>query len=266
MSQSLAAAKPRAPIFTLAAVCDTYPEMLSSSQPSHPEHPLLADRDRLDAILDIMYAKIQKTLFPGNPGRRRPRAETDRSSNAHDRERILEGTGVSADDVLSEAFLGLLEYSPERLEGTWEGLAVRIARNKAVDALRAATKGLRGTETRPALRLVSGDAQGKGPDGERVPPLFEVIRSNWGDPETEYIVLQDVLKLRDLAREFLDDRDREIFFAIHFLGHSRREVSARLGLTSQRIGQIYNAALRRLETHPDYPYKLDNQQQGGADD
>ena len=140
------------------------PEMLSSPQPSHPEHPLLADRDRLDAILDIMYAKIQKTLFPGHPGWSRPRAETGRSSNAHHRERILEGTGVSADDVLSEAFLGLLEYSPERLEGTWEGLAVRIARNKAVDALRAATRGLRGTEysapTAPSVgRCSKGKAQ-----------------------------------------------------------------------------------------------------------
>ena len=240
--------------------------MLSSPQPSHPEHPLLADRDRLDAILDIMYAKIQKTLFPGHPGWSRPRAETGRSSNAHHRERILEGTGVSADDVLSEAFLGLLEYSPERLEGTWEGLAVRIARNKAVDALRAATRGLRGTEYRPPLRLVSGDAEGEGPDGAAKPAPFELLPSNWGDPEAEYLVLQDVLDLRDLAREVLDDRDLGIFFAIHFSGHSRREVGARLGLTGQRIGQIYNAALRRLETHPDYPYKLDNQQQGGADD
>ena len=138
--------------------------MTSTSQASESKHPLLADRERLEEILDIMYAKIQKTLFPRNP-RRRPRAETSGFINADDRERIREGAGFSADDVLSEAFLGLLEYSPERLKGTWESLAVTIAGNKAADAFRASTKGLRGTDHRPELRIVSGDAEGKGPDG-----------------------------------------------------------------------------------------------------
>ena len=230
--------------------------MISTSQASESKHPLLADRDRLGKILDIMYAKIQKTLFPRNP-RQRPRAETGGLINADDRERIREGTGFSADDVLSEALFGLLEYSPERLKGTWEGLAVTIAGNKATDALRASTKGLRGTDHRPELRIVSGDAGGKGPDGEREPALFEVLPSNCGDPEAEYLELEYVLKLRDLTRELLDDREQEIFFAIHFDGYSRKEVGDRLGLTSQRIGQIYKAVLHRLETHPDYP-KLDN--------
>ena len=234
--------------------------MTSTSQASESKHPLLADRERLEEILDIMYAKIQRTLFPGNP-RRRPRAETGGFINADDRERIREGAGFSADDVLSEAFFGLLEYSPERLKGTWESLAVTIAGNKAADAFRASTKGLRGTDHRPELRIVSGDAEGKGPDGEREPALFEVLPSNCGDPEAEYLELEYVLKLRDLVRKVLDDREQDIFFAIHFDGYSRKEVGDRLGLTSQRIGQIYKAALSRLETHPDYPshpFKLDN--------
>jgi len=210
-----------------------------------------------------MYAMIQKTLFPRHPGQRRPRVGTGQTSNADGIERILKGNGVSADDVLNKAFLALLEYSPKRLEGTWEGLAVRIAENKAVDALRASTKGLRGTDHRPELRIVSGDAERKGPDGEREPSLFEVLPSN-SDPEAEYFLLQDVLKLRDLAREVLSERDREIFLAIHFDGYSRTEVGEQLGLTSQRIGQIYNGALRQLETHPGYPFKFE--QQGGTDE
>ena len=36
----------------------------SSPQPSDFEHPLLADPERLENILDIMYAMIQKVLFP----------------------------------------------------------------------------------------------------------------------------------------------------------------------------------------------------------
>ncbi len=178
----------------------------------------------------------------------------DELSNANNQERILVGNAVSADDVLSEALIGLLQYPPEDLNGTWEGLAITIARNKAIDALRASQTGLRGTDHRPQLHIVSGDADSEGPDGETEPTLFEVLPSNWREPEAEYLVKQGVLKLRDLARETLDNRDQEIFLEIHFLGYSRKEVGARLGLTSQRIGQLYNAALRRLEAHPDYPF------------
>ena len=202
-----------------------------------------------------MYAEIQKTLFPGHLGQPRPRVETSQTNGTGGVERILEGSGVSADDVLSEASIALLKHSSKRLESTWEGLAVTIAHNKAVDALRASRKGLRGTNHRPGLRLVSGDVEREGPDGEVEPSIFELRHSNWGDPEAEYFVLEDVLKLRDLAREILDDRDLEIFFAIHFEGYSRKEVADRLGLTSQRIGQIFNAAVHSLEKHPDYPFK-----------
>ena len=226
--------------------------MKSVSHAFDPEHPLRKDRVRLEGILDIMYAKIQKTLFPGSALQHR-RATASQLDTARWIERTLTGTGASADDVLSEALIALLSYPPARLDGTWEGLGVAIAENKAVDALRAAEKGLRGTDHRPPLQLVSGDRERKGPDGEREPALFESLTGN-DDPEAEYYALQDVLKLRDLAREVLDSRDQEVFFAIHFKGERRKEVGERLGLTGQRIGQVYNAVLRRLEAHPDYPF------------
>ena len=223
MSQFSAAVKPRAPIFTFDAVSDNRDMKTSNSQEFDHEHPLLADEDRLNRILDVMYAKIHKTLFPWSKPGRRPGSEASQSNNADDPEWILEGTGVSADDVLSDAQMGLLLYPPESLEGTWEGLAVKIAENKAVDALRAAGKGLRGTEHRTPLHLVSGDHERDGPDGETEPAIFETLPSNWGDPEAEFFVLEDALKLRDLAREDLNDRDQRIFFAIHFEGYSRKE-------------------------------------------
>ena len=141
------------------------------------------------------------------------------------------------------------------LRDTWEGLAFTIAHNKAADALEASGKGLRGTDHRPELRIVSGDVGSEGPDGEMGPSLFELLPNNCDDLEAEYFVIEGALKLRDLAREILDDRDREIFLAIHFCGYKRKEVANRLDLTSQRIGQIYSAALRSLEEHPDYPFK-----------
>lgn len=227
----------------------------SISQAFDPEHPLLADGDRLDRIADVMYAKIQKTLFPESRPSRRPRIEGSQTDDAEGRERILEGTSISADDVLSEALVGLLQYPPNQLKGTWEGLAVRIAEYKAVDALRASQKGLRGTDHRHPINLVSADFRREGPDGEMEPSILDSLPSNWGDPEAEFFELDDALKLRDLAREVLDDRSRDVFFAVHFLDHTRKEVGQRLGLTSQRVGQIYKAALLTLEAHPDYPFK-----------
>lgn len=255
MSQFAISAKARARIFIFDAVYDISSDMSSKEYTSDSKHPLLTDRKRLERILDVMYAEIQKTLFPRHPRQPRPRIEASQTNGTGGVERILKGTGISADDVLSEAFLALLEFPPERLKGTWEGLAVSIAHNKAVDALRASQKGIGGTDDRPELRLVSGDARSVGPNGEMGPSLFELLRNNCDDLEAEYFVIEDALKLRDLAREILDDRDREIFFAIHYCGYKRKEVANRLGLTSQRIGQIYSAALRSLEDHPDYPFK-----------
>ena len=227
----------------------------SNSHKFDPEHPLLADVDRLNRILDVMYAKIHKTLFPWSKPGRRTGSEPSQSNYADEPDLILEGTAVSADDVLSEALMGLLLYPPEQLDGTWEALGVTIAGHKAIDALRASGKGLRGTEHRTQLHLVSGDLEREGPDGETEPAIFDTIPSNWGDPEAEFLVLHDVHKLRDLAREVLGDRDLGIFFAIHFDGDSRREVGKRFGLTGQRVSQIYNAALNTLEAHPDYPFR-----------
>ena len=254
MSQFPTSVKDWAPIFTLDGFCDNRGEMFNA-QAFDSEHPLLMDRKRLDRILDVMYAKIQKTLFRWrNPGRR-PRPETSLFGDANGVEQILDGTGVSADDVLNEAFLALLEYPPDQLESKWEGLAVKIAENKAIDALRASQKGLRRTDHRVQLHLVSGDAEREGPDGETEPSIFEGTPSDWGDPEAEYLELEAVLKLRDLARKLLDDRDQRVFFAIHFGGFTRREVGTQFGLTSQRIGQIYSAALLTLDAHQDYPFK-----------
>lgn len=224
-------------------------------------HPLLADHEHLERITDVMYAAIQRTLFPWEAPRRRHRA--DDVDDDGGRERILDGIGVSADDVLASALPELLQYPPGQLQGSWEGLATTIARRRAIDAVRASQAGLRGTDYRSPLKLVSGDAEREVSDGEAEPPLFEMVPSTWGDPEAEYLATETTLELRDLARSILSDREREVFFAIHYRGVSRREVGAQLGLTGQRIGQIYNAACRRLEAHMHYPYETDRPSERG---
>ena len=72
--------------------------MVLNSHAFDPEHPLLVDRERLERILDVMYAKIQKTLFPWRRPGRRQKPETSLFGDAVGVELILDGTGVSADE------------------------------------------------------------------------------------------------------------------------------------------------------------------------
>jgi len=64
--------------------------------------------------------------------------------------------------------------------------------------------------------------------------------------EAEFIVSRQQRILLRLARELLDDRERQIFFEIHHLGSGRAEVGRKLGLTGQRVGQIYRKVAQQL--------------------
>src|SRR6266545_3014024 len=107
-------------------------ESVPSPQPV--DHPLLADRPRLDRITDNMSVQIQRLIY--------------RTLAPPNEERALHG-GVSVDDVLQDSLLALLSYDPQQLNGTWEGLSVGISRKKAIDAVRHSTKGRRGRDQAP---------------------------------------------------------------------------------------------------------------------
>ena len=125
--------------------------MSSTIHAFDPAHPLQADADRLNKIADVMDAKIRKVLrWPSRGLGKQP----GRLGHTSPTERVLPGTGIGVEDILSEAVIALLSFPPAELRGTWEGLGVRIAHNKAIAALRAAGKGLRGTDQRPELRLI----------------------------------------------------------------------------------------------------------------
>lgn len=142
---------------------------------------------------------------------------------------------------------------------SWRALAITISKNKAKDALKKAGKGLHGTAKREPLRLVSGDAPLSPSGDEPTSTIFELQADPLGNPEDEYLALHDVVELRDLAFELLTERDRGIFLEIHFGAKTRKELGEELGLTPQRIGQIYDAALEQLEAHPRFPYRMGGQ-------
>ena len=250
MSKSIGIVKVRVLTFTRATVCDNRVMAPVSSVFFDPKHPLAGNRQRLDKVADIMFRRIQKTLYRESVGRRLTRNE------------LLEGGAVTVDDVLGEALADLLEFPPERLTGTWEALAVGIAHHKAVDALRASQKGLGETEHRERLYLVSGDAERSGPGGETQGPILEVLTGDWDGPEVECERVEKAGVFFDLAREVLDEREREIVSAI-LKGCTRKEVCEELELTSQRVGQIFNDAMNRLATDANNPFTSEDVQEGG---
>jgi RNA polymerase sigma factor (sigma-70 family) len=199
-------------------------------------HPLVVDRVRLDKITDNMAAQIHRVIH----GRHRdPRNE-----------RALHG-GESADDVLQEALIALLDYDPRTLRTTWEALSVGIARKKAFAALRRATRGRRSDRADPdeadAVTVVALDAS-----LTEIPDL-----SGDHDPEAAFERTQQQLVLLRLARERLSARDRTVFFGIHFDGRTRAALAAEVGLTPQAVGQLYVRVVKSLyalaRDDPEFP-------------
>jgi RNA polymerase sigma factor (sigma-70 family) len=188
-------------------------------------HPLVVDRARLDRIIDNMGAQIHRVINGRGWGTTS--------------ERALHG-GESADDVLQEALIALLEYDPARLRTTWEALSVGIARKKSFAALRRATRGRR--------RNASSTGA---PDDVTIVPLDSAmtdIRDNSAtvDPEQVYERTQQQLVLLRLARERLTGRERRVFFGIHFDGVTRAELADEIGITAQGIGQLYVRVVKAL--------------------
>lgn len=217
------------------------------------QHPLLADQALLEDVLNAMFAKINKVLHFRNPGLRplgQGRMSEPRSGTS---DRVVQGTGISAEDVLNEAFEELLLMDPDEVQ-SWGALGVTVAERRALDAHKRAGRGLRATAHRPALELVSTDEPVGTRDDGSTWTVLDVHADPFANPEEEYLALLDVITLRNLAYELLTERNRDIFLAIHTHQKTRQELGEEHELTPQRIGQIYNSALEQLETDPRYPY------------
>ena len=219
--------------------------MSSTAQSSDPQHPLLLDRGLFEEVLDVMYAKIQKVLFPGRWHSRRGEGP----------EHAIVG-GTSADDILQEATADLLMHEDVASVRDWPALGVVVAARRAMDALDTAGKHLRGTDLRPELYVVPGDAAASGNDEGVGTSVLQGVPDQNLSPENRVVTIQSALGLLHLAREVLEGRQMEIFLEIKFSQRSRRELGDELGLTAQRVGQLFEQASRRLEAHPRYPYKI----------
>lgn len=208
--------------------------MTDAAKRSFPKnHPLRDDRPRLEAISDLMWWEILKVLH--QPRRKRGRPGTP--------ELALVG-GASAEDALQEALFGLLRYEPA--DGVdWEALGIRIAQNKAKEALRK-SRAFRTRSGEPDIEISSLDVENS--DGE---PLVEEIRDPDDSGFTEEQALAEVERLERqqalhrAAREVLTDRDRDIVARIQ-RGETREAISNDYPFGRVRVGQIYAEALGKL--------------------
>lgn len=198
--------------------------------PFPDDHPLRHDRALLDSIRDLMWKAIQKTLHHNV----RPRSAPART------ELTLVG-GVSAHDIMQEALIGLLRHDPDGVDN-WKGLGVRIAQNKAKQAIRS-SRAHRRREGLDDIEIASLDMPNA--DGQ---PLVDSLA---GTSDTEMEALRTVESLERQQRierminQTLTDRDRAIVFRIQ-RGETREDVRKDYDLTAQRIGQIYTQAFDKL--------------------
>lgn len=213
------------------------PSKLSSGE---VVHPLDEEVELREEVLDVMWLAILKVL-------RWPKSPRHTGSS-----RVLPGTSSDAEDILSRAFWDLRAVDPEGVR-KWKALAVTIAQRRAKDALAKSQAGLRETERRARLYLISGD-QPANPSLPAAGTVLENVVDPHGDPEGVVVALEEVGRVLALARSLAPDRDAEIFLRVH-CGETRREVGQDYGISGQRVGQIYDRVLTQLEEHEDYPYR-----------
>lgn len=214
--------------------------MTGTAQDPFPEdHPLRHDRALLDTICDLMWKAIQKTLH-----------HNLHSRNTPGRTELTLVGGASAHDIMQEALVGLLRHDPDGVDN-WKGLGVRIAQNKAKQAIRS-SRAHRRRDGSEDIEIASLDMANA--DGE---PLVNSLADS-SDTELEALRAVESLERQQsverVATETLTDRDRAIVFRIQ-RGETREGVRKDYDLTAQRIGQIYTQALEKLRAalHDELP-------------
>lgn len=220
--------------FVAAAIRDNSLDMsVPAGRPIWEQHPLWLDRERLDVVTERMWVEIQKVMFAGRP--RRPLRSPAKT------ELTVVG-GASAEDVLSEAVHALLQYAPDG-DVIWEAVGSTIAQRRAIAAVRTARKN-RSLPAGSEIGITSLDLENE--DGG---PLFGELADPSAPTDDEIIdgVLraERVLAIRTVAEEVLPLRDRDIVFRVT-RGETNEAVASDVGLSAQRVGQIYRESTRRI--------------------
>ncbi len=235
--------------FAVGARRDNGSNMSTLEKRSYPDdHPVLSDEVLRERLLDIMWRRIQKTISPYVRPRRRARSTAD----------LQLAGGIKAEEVLNAALDGVLRFEPDRLSGSWEGLATKIAHYKAVQAVRDNVKGRQRSASE--VDIASLDLED---------PRGGTLVDELADPEAEAIALWQERIYQRIAEQVLSDRDREIYFRIHYFGESRAAICGDYDLTGPGVGYVYQRAARQIyeasRQDPEF-LRISDPDRGGTDD
>jgi RNA polymerase sigma factor (sigma-70 family) len=168
-------------------------------------------------------------------------------------ERVIAGVDVWS--VVDEAWSSMAEDG-FRSSGPFLPFALRVAQNKAIDAIKRAE----------ARRYDRSLYEPLGSDGPQALVLADTIAGSPG-AEADYLSeqehfeeIQRLALTQQAIRTVLSDREREVFVAHHVHGRSCAAVGRELEppLTGQRVGQIVAAALMKVRDYIDQHGRSDD--------
>ena len=156
------------------------------------------------------------------------------------------GRGIDPWDVVDEAWSSMAAQNFER-QGPFRPFAIRVAKNKAIDALRRAEVKRIG----PPL-----DAPLYREDGEEI-TRKDLLRGSEGADVDFFENRKEIEKVELLAlveealHEALSETERKVFLEVQFNEKSRAAVGRELipPVTGQRVGQIIAGALIKVRRH-----------------
>jgi RNA polymerase sigma factor (sigma-70 family) len=156
------------------------------------------------------------------------------------------GRGIDPWDVVDEAWSSMAAQNFER-QGPFRPFAIRVAKNKAIDALRRAEVKRIG----PPL-----DAPIYREDGEEITRKDLLLGSKGADvdyfEDREEIEKVELLSLvEEAVHEVLTPTERKVFLEVQYNEKSRAAVGRELvpPVTGQRVGQIIATATIKIRKH-----------------
>lgn len=150
--------------------------------------------------------------------------------------------------VVDEAWASMAENG-FRSEGPFLPFALRVARNKALDAKNRAEARRRDRSLDEPVSMAAGETE---------PVILADVTAGSPGAEADYFAQTehvDVIRRLALAEDAiygtLSDTERDVFLAVRVSGKSRAAVGRELDppISGQRVGQIVAAATMKIKTH-----------------
>jgi RNA polymerase sigma factor (sigma-70 family) len=158
--------------------------------------------------------------------------------------------GVDPWGVVDEAWGSMAERGFQS-EGPFLPFALRVARNKAIDALNRAEARRRDRSLDEPIAPASGEIEGV-VLGD-VTPGSPGAESDYFSQQEHLEVVQRLALAEEAIYNALSQREREVFLAVRVNGKSRAAVGRELDppVTGQRVGQLIAEAMVKIRAYMD---------------